>query len=228
MPKTALTLLIPLVLTACAGPTTFRGERCEVTAPPQVDPYLVVLVVWTADHLSRGAAKILSMPVLDHVREEVSDQRFLDSEGVAFGEAFLGPPPRVRLGGVCLEVRDLIGRAVAHELAHIHLRSLDPDLPHVIEEGLAEYIGFYFSSVGFSAELENSPAVEPWPELLEMSYEELEALPKEESLRVRRAGLELVLRIGFQNLVGMLDERERLQRALEAELCKASRAAPAG
>jgi hypothetical protein len=210
-------LLPVLLVAACAAPRTqVVGRYCEFSAPHHITPDELYLFAVRADGDSERVAGIFSLPVIDGVVVAIMDDRFAREEDQCPAMSCRGNPPRIFLGLACLEYVFPFDHYIAHELTHLYLGAFPP-LPYMIEEGLADHVGYSLLPPGWrehQLQVVHPGGGELRPEFLHLTGEMYRKLPKERRIEVCLAGFEFIRRVGFENLVQMIREG----RASEDEL----------
>ncbi len=155
------------------------------------------------DHLTPQVAALLGVPPDRPVTVRLREEFLFDADGdMTDGAVEGGSNPAIHLGSRALApgMREYV---LAHELVHWYVRGRGWDLPYLIEEALAEFVGLLFGPRGFLAariaEIEDA-GIEPDPAVLKLDSEDLRGMNEEDQRRACLSAFALAQIIGFDRL----------------------------
>ncbi len=224
--------LSSLLLAACASPGyRVSSEYGEVLVPREFGERTAHAVVRNLERCLPIVTVMLGTSARTPIPIRVVD---VDNvmEGLGLAAVVEFPKREIILGRRAVEDEGTISECVAHELSHWHFQGPWLQIPFVLQEGVAYYLDCFCS--GKVSVLEpKDPS--PDPSILNLSWEEIHALPPEEQLRLHHLGFEMVRRITFARVKEMvyagLTSPEDFEAALEqakAALTESSAAPPEG
>jgi hypothetical protein len=196
-------LLVALGLSACRSTPGFRVE-----SPAGVASAYDVRDAWAlavlGNYFAPKVCEVLGVEMAPpFVIEEVSG---VDIAGVDVkrDSADRIVSQRIVLGGVAMRVQT--NRLVVHELVHWYKSDPWDRLPHVVEEGLAEYICLIFAPefrdprVAELAEYRANLTPERRERALSVTWQNKGDIPKDERTEIYAVGYEIVERLGIEGV----------------------------
>jgi hypothetical protein len=196
-------LLLAFGLSACRSTPGFRVE-----APAGVASAYDVRDAWAlavlGNYFAPKVCEVLGVEMAPpFVIEEVSG---LDGAGVDVkrDSADRIVSRRIVLGGAAMRVQ--ANRIVVHELVHWYKADPWDRLPHVVEEGLAEYISLIFAPefrdprVAELAECRANLTPERRERALAVNRHNKDLIPKDERTEIYAVGYEIVERLGIDGV----------------------------
>lgn len=199
---------------ACRAPRyAVTGEYGTVSVPEEFGPEAAGRVVRALDHSAPNVAQFLKVPVERGIPVRVTSARFLSEKHQVCGQVVGRPLREIQLSAVCLEDPGLLALAMAHELAHWHmLESSWQALPYMIQEAMAEFLGAcrYPRGIVFLGNIDEieSQGIEPSPEVLDLTREDMDRMSRVERRRWELVAYEFLRRLGFHEIVGMVERGE--------------------
>lgn len=212
-------VIVLAALTACAS--THEARYGRVLAPRSVDASRGRLVADALDRQAPSVAEFLGVSVDHEITVRLSEEERV-TNGALGAVMIKGKKKEIYLSTACFSYPGWLDEVLAHELTHWYIA--DRGVPHAVEEGLAMLVGLFYlprsspdAYVGsFHGEIDLA--------VLDLTKDQLQALPMPERERASLMGFAIVRGIGFVRVREMVQAGLTSPKDFEAALEQAKAA----